>query len=56
MLKNVKVNPLMHDVNDPSFKRHNHMKQNGLRDENITWLNKNGNIIHSDIWNERATA
>ncbi|EHN8816548.1 type VI secretion system tube protein Hcp, partial [Enterobacter hormaechei] len=24
--------------------------------EKITWTYKDGNIIHSDSWNERATA
>ncbi|MBE7862013.1 type VI secretion system tube protein Hcp, partial [Yersinia pestis] len=27
-----------------------------LRYEKITWTFKDGNIIHSDSWNERATA
>ncbi|MCU6262469.1 type VI secretion system tube protein Hcp, partial [Enterobacter intestinihominis] len=26
------------------------------RYEKITWTYKDGNIIHSDSWNERATA
>ncbi|HFO9162640.1 TPA: type VI secretion system tube protein Hcp, partial [Escherichia coli] len=27
-----------------------------LRYEKITWTYKDGNIIHSDAWNERTTA
>jgi type VI secretion system secreted protein Hcp len=55
-VKVVKVNPVMHDVKDPSFEKHNHLEQIELRYEKITWTYKDGNIIHSDSWNERATA
>lgn len=55
-VKVVKVNPLMHDIKDPSFEKHNHLEQIELRYEKITWTYKDGNIIHSDSWNERATA
>ncbi|EOI2260918.1 TPA: type VI secretion system tube protein TssD [Enterobacter cloacae] len=55
-VKVVKVNPVMHDIKDPSFEKHNHLEQIELRYEKITWAYKDGNIIHSDSWNERATA
>jgi len=55
-VKVVKVNPLMHDIKDPAKEKHNHLEQIELRYEKITWTYKDGNIIHSDSWNERATA
>jgi type VI secretion system secreted protein Hcp len=55
-VKVVKVNPKMHDIKDPAFEKHNHLEQIELRYEKITWTYKDGNIIHSDSWNERATA
>ncbi len=55
-VKVVKVNPVMHDIKDPSYEKHNHLEQIELRYEKITWTYKDGNIIHSDSWNERATA
>jgi type VI secretion system secreted protein Hcp len=48
--------PLMHDIKDPAYEKHNHLEQIELRYEKITWTYKDGNIIHSDSWNERATA
>jgi hypothetical protein len=41
---------------DPSYEKHNHPEQIELRYEKITWTYKDGNIIHSDSWNERTTA
>lgn len=55
-VKVVKVNPVMHDIKDPAYEKHNHLEQIELRYEKITWTYKDGNIIHSDSWNERATA
>ncbi len=55
-VKVVKVNPLMHDIENPAYEKHNHLEQIELRYEKITWTYKDGNIIHSDSWNERATA
>ena len=46
----------MHDIKDPSYEKHNHLEQIELRYEKITWTYKDGNIIHSDSWNERTTA
>ena len=55
-VKVVKVAPKMHDIKDPNKEKHNHLEEIELRYEKITWTYKDGNIIHSDSWNERATA
>jgi type VI secretion system secreted protein Hcp len=55
-VKVVKVAPKMHDVKDPAKERHNHLELVELRYEKIVWTYKDGNIIHSDSWNERTTA
>ena len=55
-VKLVKVAPKMHDIKDPAMEKHNHLEMIELRYEKITWTYKDGNIIHSDSWNERATA
>ncbi|XRX96598.1 type VI secretion system contractile sheath large subunit [Cronobacter sakazakii] len=55
-VKLVKVAPLMHDIKEPSKEKHNHLERIELRYEKITWTYKDGNIIHSDSWNERTTA
>ncbi|NKJ48395.1 Hcp family T6SS protein CtsH1 [Burkholderia sp. SG-MS1] len=53
-VKVVAVNPKMHDIKDPAFEKHNHLEEVQLRYEKITWSYKDGNIIHSDTWNERS--
>jgi type VI secretion system secreted protein Hcp len=55
-VKVVKVAPVMHDIKDPFKEKHNHLEHIELRYEKITWTYKDGNIIHTDAWNERATA
>lgn len=55
-VKVVKVQPLMYDIKDPGKEKHNHMEQVELRYEKITWTYKDGNLVHSDAWNERATS
>lgn len=55
-VKIVRVAPVMHDIKDASKERHNHLESLELRYEKITWTYKDGNIIHSDSWNERASA
>jgi type VI secretion system secreted protein Hcp len=52
-VKVVAVKPEMHDVKNPSFEKHNHLEEIELRYEKITWAYKDGNIIHSDSWNDR---
>ena len=56
VVKVVKVAPKMHNIKDPTKEKHNHLEEIELRYEKITWTYKDGNIIHSDSWNERATA
>ncbi|MGY1047340.1 Hcp family type VI secretion system effector [Klebsiella pneumoniae] len=36
-VKVVKVNPLMHDIKNPAYEKHNHLEQIELRYEKITW-------------------
>lgn len=55
-VKLVRVSPLMYDIKDPSKEKHNHLEEIELRYEKITWTYKDGNIIHSDSWNERPQA
>ncbi|NDO80647.1 Hcp family T6SS protein CtsH1 [Citrobacter sp. NCU1] len=55
-VKVVSVAPVMHNVKNPATEKFNHMESIQLRYEKITWTYKDGNIIHSDSWNERATA
>ena len=55
-VKVVKVASKMHDVKDPAKEKHNHLELVELRYEKITWAFKDGNIIHSDSWNERPSA
>lgn len=55
-VKLVRVSPLMYDIKDPSKEKHNHLEEVELRYEKITWTYKDGNIIHSDSWNERPQA
>lgn len=55
-VKVVKVAPKMHDIKDPAKEKHNHLEEVELRYEKITWTYKDGNIIHSDAWNERPNA
>lgn len=55
-VKVVKVAPVMHDVKDPAKEKHNHLERIEFRYEKITWSFTDGNIKHSDSWNERATA
>ena len=59
ILENVKVvtvAPTMHDIKEPSKEKHNHLERIEFRYEKITWTYKDGNIIHSDSWNERPSA
>jgi type VI secretion system secreted protein Hcp len=59
LLENVKVVNVaskMHDIKDPTKEKHNHLEEVELRYEKITWAFKDGNINHSDSWNERQSA
>lgn len=55
-VKVVSVAPVMHNVKNPATEKFNHMESVQLRYEKITWTHTDGNIIHSDAWNERTTA
>jgi type VI secretion system secreted protein Hcp len=57
LMENVKVVsiiPVMLDIKDVSKEKFNHMEIVELRYEKITWKQNDGNIIHSDNWNERV--
>ncbi|VVN67734.1 Hcp family type VI secretion system effector [Pseudomonas fluorescens] len=49
----VKVASKMHDIKDPTKEKHNHLELVELRYEKITWTYKDGNISHSDSWDDR---
>jgi type VI secretion system secreted protein Hcp len=53
-VKVVAVRPKMHDIKDPNHEKHNHLEEVELRYETITWLYKDGNIMHKDTWTERS--
>lgn len=53
-VKVVSVSPVMHDIKNPAYEKHNHLEKVELRYETITWSYKDGNIIHKDTWNERS--
>lgn len=55
-VKVVSVAPKMHDIKDTSKAKYSHLEQVELRYEKITWTFSDGNIIHSDSWNERPSA
>lgn len=55
-VKLVSLLPIMYDVKDPNFEKQGHIECVELRYEKITWTYKDGNIIHSDSWNDRVTA
>lgn len=50
------LEPLMMDIKDPLFEKHTHLEAVQFGYEKITWHYIDGNIIHSDSWNERETA
>lgn len=52
----ISVGPLMYDVKTQYGERRNHLEIVELVYEKITWRYVDGNIIHSDSWNARATA
>lgn len=55
-VKLVSLSAMMYDVKKPNFEKQGHIECVELRYEKITWTYTDGNIIHSDSWNERATA
>jgi type VI secretion system secreted protein Hcp len=55
-VKVVKVATKMYDIKDLTQEQHNHQEQVELRYTKITWDFVEGNIKHSDAWDERQTA
>ncbi|KGT87242.1 Hcp1 family type VI secretion system effector [Erwinia typographi] len=58
-LENVKVChvvTVMYDTKDPDFVKHGHIEHVGLCYEKIDWHYTDGNIKHTDSWNDRKTA
>lgn len=58
-LENVKVVGVaakLHDIKDAAKEKNGHLEEVELRYEKITWTFKDGNLIHSDSWNERPSA
>lgn len=58
-MENVRVNeiePFMLDIKDPAYEKHNHLEAFYLSYERITWHYLDGNIIHSDSWNNKEAA
>lgn len=54
-MNNVRINeiePFMFDIKNPVFEKHNHLEALYLAYEKITWHYLDGNIIHSDLWND----
>lgn len=59
LLKNAcitSVVPYMEDVKDMDYAQHGHIELVEMSYEKITWKYCDGNIIHSDSWNERSAA
>ncbi|MFK7702292.1 type VI secretion system tube protein TssD [Pseudomonas caspiana] len=59
LLDNVKVvgvAPKLHDIKNADMEKYGHLEEIELRYEKITWTFKDGNLIHSDSWNERPSA
>lgn len=52
----VSVTPVMANCKDPNSQHLSHMEIVGLKYEKITWKYLDGNLVHSDAWNERKTA
>lgn len=49
------ITPFMMDVKDPTFINDTHHEAVLLGYEKITWHYLDGNVIHSDAWNERES-
>ncbi|MFZ3621999.1 Hcp family type VI secretion system effector [Leclercia barmai] len=50
------IEPLMFDIKNATFERHNHLEAFYLAYEKITWHYLDGNIIHSDSWDAKQEA
>lgn len=59
VLENAKVNevePFMMDIKKTKYEKHNHLEAFYLSYERITWHYLDGNLIHSDNWNNKEIA
>lgn len=54
-VKVVSVSPIMHNIKNPATEKFNHMESVQLRYKKITWTYLDGNIVHTDAWDERKT-
>jgi type VI secretion system secreted protein Hcp len=52
-VKVVRVEPKIHDIKDPSKEKSVHMEEVELRYTKAVWTYKDGNLQHSDSWDER---
>ncbi|PBI79079.1 Hcp1 family type VI secretion system effector [Rahnella victoriana] len=52
----VSIGPMMYDIKSAYGEKRNHLEMIELIYEKITWRYTDGNIIHSDSWNDRKTA
>ncbi|EBP4182963.1 type VI secretion system tube protein Hcp [Salmonella enterica subsp. diarizonae] len=58
-MENVRITsvvPVMADTKSEEGEKHNHMEIVELHYEKVTWKYLDGNVIHSDSWNDRQTA
>lgn len=49
------IDRFFHDYKDPGLAQYGHLEYLELAYEKISWQFMDGNIIHSDSWNERST-
>lgn len=49
----VKVSSKMYDMKDPAFEKYDYMEMVELRYEKIIWTYVDGQLTHSDSWDER---
>lgn len=52
-VKVIEIEPLMMDVKNHHWEKHNHTEYIDFSYKKITWHYLDGNVIHSDSWNER---
>lgn len=50
----LEVEPLLLDVKNDKWAKHNHLEYIDMGYEKITWHYLDGNIIHTDTWKERS--
>ncbi|AJF73703.1 Hcp family T6SS protein CtsH1 [Raoultella ornithinolytica] len=55
-LEEVRIVSISPSMTSPDNPNENHMETLELRYEKITWKHCDGNIMHTDAWNQRQTA